>query len=1218
MTSPRHRSALSFTAPTEETHRSMAATTARIAAAGRALRRLGSTAMVVAGITAMLSIAAEAAQAASPVLSISSLGLPTHFAPGTNSYVVTVTNTSSVATDGSAITITDTLPSGLTVDPAGLGIFTGGVAVYPEVGSGGQGGGGGGQSGLCDPGPPVTCVVGTGPDLLEPGQSASMFVIVTVGAGAPATLTNHVSVTGGGAPPASATESTPVSETPAAFGFQTLGTSITDAAGNLETQAGAHPYAFRTGFQLNTIFDTAHANPPVGTPKDIAVKLAPGMVVSPTATPVRCTEAELEDTVNAAGDNGCPDASAVGIARPTVGFGGYANPILATPIYNMVPSPGTPAELGFNAAGLGLFVHLLGGVDAAGNYQLTADVKDVPQFGILSGAYVDLWGDPSDPSHDNQRGHCEGGAAHYNGRTCPVARSGVPFLTMPSACSGSLATSFSVDSWGDPGNFVSAQASTLDSRGNPVGVTGCSRLAFNPTLTIQPDTTAANAPTGLDVDLKVPQTNSVDQLATANLKRTVVRLPAGVAVSTAAADGLGSCSPGQIGLTTPVGQRPVHFSAAADSCPDSAKIGSVEITTPLLADPLQGSIYLAQQDQNPFGSLLALYVAIKDPTTGIVIKLPGQVDADLGTGQLTATFDDAPQLPFSDFKLHFNGGPRAALVTPSGCGAYQTSSTMSPWSAADPDSPTVGEISHGMSSFSLDQNCDRGGFAPQLTAGLGTVSAGRSSAFTLRLTRPDGDQNVASLETTLPPGLLAKIAGVPLCPEASAGPGDCPAASQIGQTTAAIGAGPAPLYVPQAGKTPTGVYLAGPYRGAPYSLVIKVPAQAGPFDLGTVAIRAAIFVDPIDAHVTVKSDPLPQIIRGIPLRYRDVRVTIDRSGFMLAPTSCNPMQILADVTGTSLGGPFSANPAGIGFATTTGTVAHLSSPFQVGGCSDLGLSPKLAISLTGKGQTTDDKHPGVHAVVSQPAGQANLKKVVVSLPLSLALDPDNANGLCEFTDGSKVDPTCPKASIVGKAVARTPILDQPLSGPVYFVKNVRKDPKSGREIRTLPKLVIPLTGENGLRLNLVGASNVVDNRLVTTFDNIPDAPVSDFTLDINGGKGGILVVSGTDICKATQVAAQEVDGQNGKTADADVYLQTTACALKVLSKKVGKTSVAVKVGGLGAGKVTVSGKGIKKTRKTIAKSTVATITAKRTKGKPGKVTVSFDPTGPAKARKTTK
>ncbi|MES1193027.1 MAG: hypothetical protein ABUM26_01795, partial [Solirubrobacterales bacterium] len=315
---------------------------------------------------------------------------------------------------------------------------------------------------------------------------------------------------------------------------------------------------------------------------------------------------------------------------------------------------------------------------------------------------------------------------------------------------------------------------------------------------------------------------------------------------------------------------------------------------------------------------------------------------------------------------------------------------------------------------------------------------------------------------------------------------------------------------------------------------------------------------------------------------------VDKAGFMVNPTSCRAQTIAATL------------------GAADGQTAPVTNRFQVGDCASLGLNPSLALTLSGKGQTTDGKHPAVTAELTQQPGQSNLKKVRVALPLALALDPDNANGLCEFADGSKVTPTCPAASIVGSATAVTPILDEPLSGPVYFVKNVRKDPKSGREIRTLPKLVIPLTGQNGVKLTLTGTSDVEDDQLVTTFDNIPDAPVSSFKLNIIGGKGGILTVSDADICKATQVADQQVDGQNGKQADADVFIQTPSCPTKIISKTVTKTTVKLKIGGLGAGKVTVTGRGIKKTTKIINKSTVATITAKRTgKAKPGAFKVKF-------------
>jgi hypothetical protein len=421
--------------------------------------------------------------------------------------------------------------------------------------------------------------------------------------------------------------------------------------------------------------------------------------------------------------------------------------------------------------------------------------------------------------------------------------------------------------------------------------------------------------------------------------------------------------------------------------------------------------------------------------------------------------------------------------------------------------------------------------------------------------------------------------------------------TQVGTVTTYAGPGSSPFALP--GR----VYLEGPYGDAPFSLRIVVPAKAGPFDLGEVVVRQKIYVDPIDAHVTVVSDPVPTIVSGVPVRLQRLDVSVDKTGFMVNPTSCAPK-----VIGGTLG-------------AVDGQSVPINVRFQVGDCGSLALKPSLALTLSGKGQTKDGGHPAVTANLMQPfGGQANLKRVRVALPLALALDPDNAasDELCSFVEGSKADPKCPASSVVGKATAVSPILNEPLSGPVYFTKNERKDPKSGRSIKTTPKLVIPLVGENGVKLTLTGTSTVVDDQLVTTFDNIPDAPVSSFKMDIAGGKKGILVVSAADICKATQVADQQVDGQNNKKADADVFIQTPSCPLKVLSKQVGKTSVAVKVGGLGAGKVTVTGRGIKKATKTIAKSTVATITAKRTTGKSGRVTVSFDPAGPAKARRTTK
>jgi hypothetical protein len=1124
-----------------------------------------------------------------PHWSISVKSVPTNIVPGQAfgfaypEYYIRAVNVGNAPASG-PITITDVLPDGLT------------SADFPTVTEPANGGG---EIQCVTTGQRIDCVDPAGNGSIEPGQAFAVALRFGVDPDVAGTLHNEVTISGGGAADASAAVDSQVSATAAAFDFlpgsQGLSLDALDADAMPAAQAGSHPDQLIIDSHFPSIGIGGFNVRSPESLKDYSLDLPPGMVVNPQATPVRCTEEQLESDLGA---GGCPLASQVGTISVEAGSIGISTG--SSPLYNMVPSPDQPAQFGFDVSSLGIYVHLAGGVDAQHGYALTASSHDINAKLAILGFKAILWGNPADPVHDANRGECaDPNTASSNcPRPSPV-ETPIPFLTMPSACSSGQTSHATAGTWQDPGDVKAA--SFTSSR----PVTGCDQLDFSPTVSVQPDNTRADSPTGLDVDIAVPQPQERNTLAEANLKAAKVVLPQGMAINPSTADGLDACSPAQIGLGT--NDEP--------TCPDASKVGTVEVDTPLLPNPLEGSVYVAKQNDNPFNSLLAIYVVAEGQ--GLIIKLAGKIDPDPDTGQLVATFKDNPQIPFADFKLTFKGGDRGPLVSPATCGHYTTSSEFTPWSAADPNNPTPAETVTSTDSFQITSGPNgtecvsdlaQRLFNPGFSAGTTNPQAGAYSPFVLRLTRSDGEQNFSRVDTTLPPGLLGKLAGVAQCSDAalasiSAAEGSaqaeaansaCPADSLVGSTSVGAGVGSSPLYV--SGKA----YLAGPYKDAPFSLALVTPAVAGPFDLGTVVVRAGLYIDPITAQVTVKSDPIPTIIDGIPLRIRDIRVNTNRPDFTLNPTSCDPTAIGAQAFGSD------------------GAAPTLSTRFQAAGCAGLGLSPKLAISLTGKGQTTDGKHPGVSATVSQKPGQANLKKVQVALPLSLALDPDNANGLCEFVDGSKVTPTCPKASIVGTATAVTPILDQPLSGPVYFVKNIRKDPKSGREIRTLPKLVIPLTGQNGLKLTLTGTSNVVDDQLVTTFDNIPDAPVSSFKLDIIGGKGGILTVSGTDICKATQVADQQVDGQNGKTADASVYLQTPACPLKVLSKKVGKTSVAVKVGGLSAGKVTVSGKGIKKTRKTIAKSTVATITAKRTKGKPGKVTVSFDPTGPAKARKTTK
>jgi uncharacterized repeat protein (TIGR01451 family) len=1105
----------------------------------RPLRRLGAVFVVGLALLCVLCVRAEAA-VSPPALHVTEQVQPTHLAPGgTGTYAIIVQNLGG-QTSTDPLTLTDALPAGVTA--TGVVDFFGAWSCPGAAGAS-----------------VVECTMTA---TLAPGvESPALSINVQVDPSVSGAHDNVITLSGPGGVVDTSTVATVFSGDPVPFGIATFAGWAVDDQGQAAHQAGSHP-DLTTTINLNTVKTPGGGAGPAKDIKDITVDLPPGLLGNPTAFPT-CRPEQLIAPDGIA----CPPESQVGTVGLTFSYGVpfvLRNTGYQLAVFNMVPPAGSPARFAF--AIFGVVTNIDPVVRTGGDYGVSAKVSRASQTLALTDTTLTLWGVPGDPSHNALR------FAPSSNR--------VPFITAPTSCTGApLVTKISAASWLDPATKQTASFST-DFNGDPILNTGCEALEFNPKFAVAPDSSPkTGAPVGIGVDLTIPQNSNPDALAPAHLKTAKVTLPEGMVVNPSSASGLQACSPAQIDIN----------GSGSPSCPSASKLGSVEVDTPLLKEPLSGSVYLATQNSNPFGTTLAMYIVAEG--SGVVIKLPGRIDADEKTGRVTATFDNNPQLPFEKLSLHLKTGPRAPLSLPKTCGPATTTAVLTPWSTTKPVTVTS---SFDVSSDGNGAPCPGPVFAPKFVAGTANPVAGADSSFTLGFSRTDEDQELAGVSVDMPKGLLGRIAGVTQCANAQAEAGTCGDSSKIGSVTTSAGAGTNPISLP--GRA----YLTGPYKGAPFGLSIVVPAIAGPFDLGTVVVRAAITVDPITAQLRVVSDPFPTILQGIPLQVRTVRVDVDRPGFMVNPTNCTTSQITANLVSTS------------------NTVAPVSARFGVGDCANLPLKPNLALSLSGKGQTTDGKHPAVTANLSQPAGQANLKKVRVALPLSLALDPDNANGLCEFADGSKATPTCPKNSIVGTATATTPILGEPLSGPVYFVKNIRKDPKSGREIRTLPKLVIALTGQNGVKLTLTGTSNVEDEQLVTTFDNIPDAPVSSFKLNIIGGKGGILTVSGADICKATQVADQQIDGQNAKNADTDVYIQTPSCALKVLSKKVGKTSVAVKVGGLSAGKVTITGRGIKKTTKTITKSTVATITAKRTKAAPGKVTVSFDPTGPAKARKTTK
>lgn len=1064
---------------------------------------------ILAALAFALSFGASAQAAApAPAWSLDAGAYPTNLVQGTTGaetltprYQIVATNVGGSSTSGE-YTISDVLPAGVTAK-APFGFYGRGnnISEFPlACGTVGQ---------------TVTC---TAAAPVAPGENVLVQIPVKV-AGAAEVVVNEATASGGNASADTEITETDVGSFLPEFGFLKgtaggRGTTV-EADGTPALRAGAHPYQLRIGLGFPSFVPNDPERPLRaigGGVKDVEVALPPGVVVNPQATSVRCREFELESAA------GCPIASQVGLITPTISLGG--RPASSNrALYNMVPAPGSPGEFGFEVID-GTYLHLQGALRTDGQYTLAATSSDILAKVPIEGVVTTLWGSPTDESHDASRGEC---LSPINGESgpfplCPVARQQTPFLTQPSACSGPLTTTARADSWLAPGLFDERRFAGEDLHGNPVGIEGCSALSFEPSIAIEPDVRSTDTPTGLVVDLKIPQNPNYGEFATANLKSAKVTLPAGFAVNPSAANGRSACSAAQVGLESAAGALPVRFSNAPASCPDNAKVGKVGVETPLLKDEpepgvkvphvLPGSIYLAKPYENPFGSLLAIYIVIDDPQTGVIIKLPGKVEANQVSGQLTTTFDENPQLPFEDFRLEFFGGPRAALRTPETCGSYTTLSELSPWSGTAAvglagTSPITAAATGGACATSAAQQPH----LPSFLAGTVTPRAGAYSPFALHLARRDGDQQIRALNTTLPPGLTGRLAGVPYCPEAAiaaaAGKSgvaeqavpSCPSASRVGEAIVGAGAGSTPYFV-------TGnVYLAGPYRGAPLSLAIITPAVAGPYDLGTVVVRAALYVDPETAQITVRSDPIPQILQGIPLDVRSIAVEVDRPQFTLNPTSCEPMALGAEAI------------------STLGQIAPLSSRFQVGGCAALPFKPKVLLRVFGK--TNRNAKPRFRAVVQTKPGEANIGRAQVNLPHSDFLEQAHIKTICtrvQFNAGAGNGAACPTNSIYGHARAFTPLLDKPLEGPVFLRSSSHK----------LPDLVAALNGQ--VNVVLAGKVDSGPNKGIrNTFEVVPDAPVSRFILEMKGGKKGLLVNS-ENLCakRAKTRAIITLTGQNGK------------------------------------------------------------------------------------------
>jgi hypothetical protein len=886
------------------------------------------------------------------------------------------------------------------------------------------------------------------------------------------------------------------------FGFQPGSASVQllNRDGTVDEQASTHPYSLALHAALKT---GAGGFTEGGEMRDLAIDLPPGLVGNPLAVP-RCPRQSFEG-----GHPHCPAETQVGVLRailPGVGetFG---------PLFNLSPSPGVPVQVGFKEAGL----VVLGSARLRSEEGYGARVLS-PNLPVEASSFTaTIWGVPADPHHDPER-YCTGATK----QGCETGAPELPFLTLPASCSEPLAFGFEADSALAPGAFASQTAYTRDAAENLAALGGCEAVPFAPRIASQLSTRAAETGSGLDFELQLPNQGllSPGGIAETEPSKMEVTLPEGVTANPSAAEGLATCTEAQY-------KAEQLESKAGEGCPEASKIGSIEAHSPLLEEAVEGSLYLAKPYENKTKSLIGLYLVARAQERGVLIKQALKVEPDPKTGRLVTTIEELPPLPYSDVKLHFREGARSLLVSPPSCGEYKTQAKLYPFS--NPNQPYETSASFQIERGVNGGACPSGGlpFHPGFEAGTLNNAAAAHSPLLMRLTRQDGDQDLTKISTTLPQGLLASLVGVGKCPDADiaqarsrTGPHggeeelhspSCPASSQIGTTMTGAGVGGVLTYVPG------NLYLAGPYNGAPLSIVAVVPGVAGPFDVGTIVVRLALRFNPITAQAEAdgaSSDPIPHILRGIPLKVRDIRVYVNRPNWTFNPTSCE-----AEATvGTLWGGGQNA------FSSADDNPFALAARFQAADCANLAFKPNLKLKL--KGGTKRGKFPALRGEYKPRPGDANLNGLVLRLPSSEFIEQGHFQTICtrvQYAAGAGFGSQCPAGSVYGWATAYTPLLEEPLEGPVRLRSSNHN----------LPDLVASLHGIADIEA--VARIDSKDGGLRATFSGLPDAPITKVIVQMQGGKKG-LIVNSTNICVGSHKANATYTAQSGKRAEGNPAL----------------------------------------------------------------------------------
>jgi hypothetical protein len=854
------------------------------------------------------------------------------------------------------------------------------------------------------------------------------------------------------------------------------------------SQAGGHP-------DLTTSFTLEAPGAPEAA-RNVVFNAPTGVFGNPRAA-TECTAADF------ALDQ-CPSDSQVGLITLHANYEGNPNFLLGTaPIFTVAPQNGQTARLAFIVPTLDIPIAIPVAVRTTTDYGLRFTVQDITQLAPLASASLTLWGFPAAEGHDAER-FPKGSPGNPTG--CPgVEGTGClafpthasitpqPLIDNPTTCSGQpLTSTLEVQTYQDPGRTSKKEATYPP-------ITGCDKEVFKPVLQASPTTTATDSASGLNLDLKSPQFLTF-AAEPSEIKTATVILPEGFTINPDAADGQIACTEAQANFA----------SEGPAACPDTAKIGTFSIGTPALPEPLQGALYIGEPKP---GDQYRLFEIASG--SGINAKLIGSIKPDPQTGQLTAVFPNLPQAPFEDFQLHLFAGERALLATPTLCSVYTVSAEFHPWNPAL--APQTSNQHFGLESGPGGSACPGQvrPFAPSLLAGTSKAGAGAFSSFGLRLDREDGDQTLGKLNFTMPPGLTANLHGVTYCPEAAIAasantPGrteqaspSCPAASQIGTTDVAAGPGSHPFHA--AGK----IYFAGPFQGAPLSLVAITPALAGPYDYGTVVVRVALHIDPLDARVIADSETVPQIVGGVPLRLRSIQVNVDRPNFMINPTNCSSFSVASE---------------GIG---DQGTVANFSSPFLAVNCATLGFKPQMSIhQLGGRKATGRSKDPSLQFDLTTRPGDANVKSVAVTLPKAFEIDQRHLGNLCSRTELATT--RCAGRQPIGTVVTETPLLEAPLQGPAYAVSGFGK----------LPHLAFILAGQVTVIPEAI-SSSVKGGHLKTVVPVVPDAPIGHFRLTLFGAKQGYLTNT-RNLCSSSAITTVQYSAQNGKKLTQQVKAKT-AC-----------------------------------------------------------------------------